>query len=134
MSREPDRQPDPAGPPPPRDGDVVRAAVKRRIDLHSSLPADPRFAEKYPSIWSWATFQDVSEDKVKERASFSLRVQEGQWVFSVSDPTMAASMSVQASTFEDAVKGMDKLLSRSDAPWVAWRGKEAKLKERPKRK
>ncbi len=134
MSTESPSPKNQAPPEPLRDGDVVRAAIKRRIDLHSSLPADSKFAEKYPSIWSWATFQDVSEERIKERASFSLRVSEGQWVLSCSDPTMAASMSVQAPTFEEALKGMERLLSRPDAPWVAWRGKEAKLKDRPKRK
>ena len=117
-----------------RDGEVVKAAIKRRIDLHAALPADPKFAEKYPHIWSWATFQDVSEEKVKERSSFSFRVAEGLWVLSVSDPTMAASMSCQALTFDDALKGLDKLLGRPDAPWNPWRGKEAKLKDRAKRK
>jgi hypothetical protein len=123
-----------AQPEPLRDGEIVRAAIKRRIDLHAALPADPKFAEKYPSIWSWATFQDVSEEKVKERAAFNFRVSEGLWVMSVSDPTMAASMSIQASTFEDCLKGLDRLLSRPDAPWVPWRGKEAKLKTRSKPK
>jgi hypothetical protein len=117
-----------------KDGDLVRHAIRRRIDLHSSLPADQKFPERYPAIWSWATFQDVSEEKIKERSSFSFRVQEGQWVLSVSDATMAASMSVQASTFEDALKALDKLLARPDAPWVPWRGKEARLKQRPVKK
>jgi hypothetical protein len=117
-----------------RDGDVVRAALKRRIDLHSSLPVDPRFAEKYPAIWSWMTFQDVSEEKVKERATVNVRVSEGVWIMSVSDPTMAASMSVQAATFEEACKALDKLLGRPDAPWTPWRGKEARLKPRAKGK
>lgn len=134
MSAEPSPKNQPATVEPLRDGDVVRAALKRRIDLHNSLPVDPKFAEKYPSIWSWATFQDVSEERVKDRAGFSFRVQEGQWVLSVSDPTMAASMSVQGSSFEDCLKALDKLLARPDAPWVAWRGKEAKLKPRPKGK
>ncbi|SRR6266567_1079051 len=134
MSAEPKTPTNQATPETMRDGEVVRAALKRRIDLHSSLPADPKFAEKYPSLWSWLTFQDVSEEKVKDRATCSVRVQEGQWTISISDPCMAASMTCTASTFEEGLKALDKFLSRPDGPWAPWRGKEAKLKNRPAKK
>lgn len=124
----------PALPDTMRDGDLVRQTLQRRISLHSSLPEDPKFQQKYPSLWSWATFQDVSEEKIKERPSFSLRVSEGQWVFAISDPTMAASLSVAAPTFEAALTALERVLSRPDAPWAPWRGKEAKLKARPQKK
>jgi hypothetical protein len=134
MSNESKSPANPATPEPMRDGEVVRQAIKRRIDLHSSLPVDPKFAEKYPSLWSWLTFQDVSEEKIKDRATCSLKVQEGQWTIAISDPCMAASMALTAGTFEEALKGLDKLLSRPDGPWSPWRGKEAKLKNRPSKK
>lgn len=117
-----------------RDGDVVRAAYQRRITLHSSLPVDPKFSEKYPALWSWMTFQDISEDKVKDRATVSVRVSEGQWIMSISDASMAASLVVQAPSFHEALQALDKTLGKPDAPWAPWRGKEAKLKPKPKAK
>lgn len=113
-----------------KDGDVVRAAVHRRIQLHTCLPDDQKFMARYPALWSWATFTDLSEEKVKERPNFSFRVSEGQWVLQISDPSMAASLLVQAQTFDGALKLLDSALGRADASWSPWRGKEAKLKAR----
>jgi len=134
MSAEPLSPKNPGPPEPMRDGEIVRATIQRRIALHTQVPEDPAFVKKYPHIWSWATFQDVSEEKIKERASFSFRVAEGLWTVAISDSSMAASLSCAAPTFEEALKGLNSLLGRADAPWSPWRAKEAKLKERKKNK
>jgi hypothetical protein len=123
-----------AQPDPLRDGEVVRQAMHRRLSMHASLPDDQKFQNKYPALWSWATFQDISEEKAKERPSFSFRVSEGQWVLSISDPSMAASLSATATTFEGCLEGLNKLLGRADTAWAPWRGKEAKLKQKVKPK
>ncbi len=123
-----------APPEPLRDGEVVRQAMHRRLSMHASLPDDQKFQNKYPALWSWATFQDISDEKAKERPSFSFRVSEGQWVLSISDPSMAASLSYTAGTFDGALDGLNKLLGRADTPWAPWRGKEAKLKQKAQKK
>lgn len=113
--------------------DVVRKAIYRRLTLKDALPDDPEFKRKYRYLWDWLTFTDLSEEKLKERATLIIKVAEGAWSVAITDPSMAASMAATGQTLDGVLERLDELLGDPDAPWVPSRKREAKLKDRKKK-
>jgi hypothetical protein len=110
--------------------EVVRQAINRRISLKEALPDDEDFKARWPFLWQWLTFTDLSEVAEKERATLIAKVTEGAWLVSISDASMAASLAATSGSLFGALERLDDLLGDPDAPWVPRRGKAAKVKPR----
>lgn len=112
--------------------DLIRQAYAHRVSLKDALPDDPEFPKSYRFLWAWLTWTDVSDEKVKERATLICKIQDGAWSLAITDASMAASLAVSGRTLQECLQALDDRLGKGEA-WIASRKKEPKLRDRKKK-
>lgn len=91
---------------------------KEESEAQGVLPDfDPAFAAKYPNLWVFLTWREV-QDASKDPGSFSCRIDGTGFKITYSDPTAKRSLTVVATTYEEAMKNLDLAIVADNQPWV----------------
>lgn len=106
---------------------------RRLANGDGSLPDDEETRTLMPILWSFLTRRDVSEKLVKEPASIRVSVGGTSYIVQLSDPTLEYSLTCVSPVLATCFQRLEATAGDPLAPWVPWRGKEGKFKERSKR-
>jgi hypothetical protein len=105
-------------------------ARKRAAGRGSSLPDDPDSRDLLPLLWSFLTRTEALEEWEKETATISIRLGLGEWLVTLTDPTLQVSCTVAAPVLADALGTWEGIAGSANSVWTPWKGSEGKLKKK----
>lgn len=100
---------------------------KRLAGDSGSLPADERSRESLPILWSFLTRRDVNGKLGKQPASVSIRLGLGQWLVTLTDPSLEVSLTTVAPVLSESLEKLEEAIGSPAAPWQPWKKSSGKF-------
>lgn len=114
--------------------EVIERLIQLRLsDQSFSLPGDDTSQTLYPVLWQFLTRRDVNGTLAKTPASISIRLGLGDWLVTLSDPSLEVSLTVNVAVLSEALQCLEKAVSSTRAAWQPWKGSEGKFTKRNKK-
>jgi hypothetical protein len=107
------------------------AIVRRRAcNGQVILPDDLESERSLPLLWSFLTRREALDEYVKETAQVSIRVGLGEWLVTLTDPTLQVSCVVSSAKLMGCLQSWEEVASSPHGVWSPWRGSEGKLRKK----
>lgn len=107
--------------------DLVR---KRAGGKGKSLPDDPDSRDLLPLLWNFLTRIEALEEYEKDTATISIRLGLGEWLVTLTDPTLQVSCTVAAPVLADALSTWEGVAGSTHSVWTPWKGSDGKLRKK----
>lgn len=105
--------------------------VRRRASgKQCSLPDDPDSQRLLPILWNFLTRREALDEWEKETATISIRLGLGEWLITLTDPTLQVSCTVAARVLADALSIWEEVAGSTQSVWTPWKGSSGKLKKK----
>jgi len=94
-----------------------------------SLPDDEESKILLPILWSFLTRRDAGGNLAKEPASISIRLGLGQWLVSLTDPSLEVSMTTVVPVLAQSLQQLELAAGSPSAPWTPWKRSKGKFEK-----
>lgn len=110
--------------------DPLSLLISKRLGgERNSLPDDEESESTLPVLWSFLTRRDVDGKLSKEPASISIRLGLGQWLVTLTDPSLEVSMTTVVPVLADSLQKLEEAARSVDAPWQPWKRSKGKFEK-----
>jgi hypothetical protein len=112
------------------DHDPLSQLLARRLaGDQGSLPDDDNSRHELPVLWSFLTRRDVDGNLAKEPAAINLRLGLGQWLVTLTDPSLEVSLTVVVPVLAQALHSLEAAAQSPAAPWQPWKRSKGKFEK-----
>lgn len=102
---------------------------KRLAGETGSIPDDERSKKELPILWSFMTRRDVDGKLSKQPASVSIRLGLGQWLVTLTDPSLEVSLTTVVPVLSQSLEQLEVAIASPSAAWQPWKKSTGKFEK-----
>lgn len=97
------------------------------------LPDDELSRKTLPILWSFLTRRTANGEFAKEPAVISIRLGLGNWLVTLTDPSLEVTLTASASVLTDCLLQLEVAANSPSAAWSPWKKSKGKFERVNKR-
>jgi hypothetical protein len=111
---------------------VQRLYQARQLADKGIAPNDEEFARLHPSLWELLTVCWLDDEQRIDPAYLRISACAGDWVHTLSSPSMKGQLSVATRTFAEGLGALDVALATGSVAWSFWLKQKPAIRKQPR--